>query len=451
MRGLFGSIASAASPPMTRASAGVPSYGMIPPLGSVQSSSGLLISQATSMGVSTVYACVNRLATDLARCTPRLYKLNSDGIKEYVTDHWLLDLLRKPNIQQTWFEFAWQMWVGILLRGNGYAAVKRDRKYNPSQLIPINPDAVFVLESAQGNIFYNVNRIGLWQIAMLAEFPTALAQSDMLHLRGLTFNSLVGVSTIGLARDAIGLAMGLEQQASRWMANGARPATWLKSPKQLSETSITRLKMQFQNFYAGVQNTGQTVVLEEGLEPHALQLDGVQLEFIKQRDGQIEEICRFFGVPPHKVGLVDRGTVQNIAQQDQDYVNSAIMQRLVLAEQKFDATFLEGEPELHMEFDHGQLLRADILTRRNAARLGIISSLTTSNEERAGEGLKPLPGGDKLLAPSNTAALGSEATGLGADGGGRPAEGQQPNPGVATGGNGPYADGSGSEQAPPEN
>ena len=40
----------------TRASAGTPSYGMIPPLGSVQSASGLLVSQATAMTVAAVYA-----------------------------------------------------------------------------------------------------------------------------------------------------------------------------------------------------------------------------------------------------------------------------------------------------------------------------------------------------------------------------------------------------------
>jgi phage portal protein BeeE len=83
---------------------------MIPPLGSVASASGAMISQATAMTVSTVYACVNRLATDLARCTPYLCRLRKDGSEERDDDHPLNELLERPNRQQTWFEFDRQMW-----------------------------------------------------------------------------------------------------------------------------------------------------------------------------------------------------------------------------------------------------------------------------------------------------------------------------------------------------
>jgi HK97 family phage portal protein len=420
-----------------RAYSGAPSYGLIPPLGSVQSASGLLISQATAMAVSTVYACVNRLATDLARCTPSLYTLNDDGSRKSVTNHPLCALFDTPNRQQTWFEFAWQMWVGHLLRGNGYAAVKRDRKGNPNQLIAINPDAVMVLEASDGSIFYNVNRIGLWQIAMLEEFPASISEDDLLHLRGLTFNSLVGVSTIGLARDAIGLAMGQEQQASRFVGNGARPSGVLKSPKTLSDTAANRLKAQWDAFSSGVQNVGKTAVLEDGVEWQQLQLTSVDLQFNDARANQILEVCRFFGMPPHKVGVNDRGAVQNIAAQDQDYVNTAVSQKLVLAEQKFRQYFGLVEEGIYVDLDETQLLRADILTRRNAARLGILSGLTTPNEERKAERLPPMPDADRLLVPANTAALGSDMTGTAADGAGKPPAGQVPAPATSTNGTQP--------------
>lgn len=446
MRGLFGSLAA----PSQRSSAGVPSYGMIPPLGSVQTASGLLVSQATAMTVGPVFACVNRISTDLARCTPSLYRPLPDGSEEPVTDHPVLELFQRPNRQQTWYEWSRQMWTGHELRMNAYSACKRDRRGKPTELIAINPDAVMVLEASNGSVFYNVNRIGLWQIAMLAEFPTAIAEEDILHLRGLTFNSLVGASTIGLARDAIGLAMALEQQANRWIGNGARPATWLKTAKQLSEPAALRLKRQFDELHAGVQNTGKTVVLEEGLEPVALQLTSVDLQFTTQRTNQVLEVCRFFGVPPHKIGVVDRGSVQNISQQDQDYVNTTIMQRVEMFEQKFQRYFDLDREGIRVKLDHTQLLRADVLTRRQAARIGITSGLTTPNEERRAEKLPPKDGGDKLLVPSNTAALGSDMTGTGADGGGRPKNGNAPDAGLTTGGDQPGSEDV-ADDIPPEN
>lgn len=421
--------------PMERASAGTPSYGMIPPLGSLASASGAQISQATAMTVSTVYACVDRLSTDGARCTPAIKTKLPNGSK-VVVDHPLNAILKRPNRQQTWFEFKRQMDTALALRGNAYAAIKRDWRGDVLELIPINPDAVMVLEAADGQIFYNVNRIGLWQIAMLRDFPTAIAEEDMLHIRGLSFNSLVGVSTIGLARDAIGLSMALEQQANRWIANGARPSTWLKTAKQLTEQAGKRLKSQFDDLFSGYQNTGKTVLLEDGIEPVPLQLTSVDLQFIEQRKMQPEEVCRFFGVPPHKVFVTtdSRGQAQNLAAQDQDYVNSAITQRVENFEQRFAMTFGLDQEDLFLELDINKLLRADVMTRANVSRINILSGKKTQNEERLDDGLAPLPGGDRLMMPTNMAAEGSAVSGDAPDGAGRPKAGTVGDGGAGTGG-----------------
>jgi hypothetical protein len=80
------------------------------------------------------------------------------------------------------------------------------------------------------------------------------------------------------------------------------------------------------------------------------------------------------------------------------------------------------------------LLRADIMTRYNAARLGVLTGILTPNEVRRSEGLAPMEGGDRLMAPANTAALGSDMTGTTPDAAGRPKAGNAPAPGVPTSG-----------------
>lgn len=199
------------------------------------------------------------------------------------------------------------------------------------ELIPINPDAVMVLEASDGSIFYNVNRIGLWQIAMLRNMPVAVPEEDMFHLRGISFNTLVGTSTIGLARDAIGLAMGLEQQASRWVGNGARPSGVLKAKTRLSEAAAMRLKQQWQAFTGGLQNVGQTAVLEEGVDWQSVQLTSVDLEFIQQRNLQIADIARYYDVPLSRLSVIGGGSTKiTPAEEEQAYVNHTVMPDLVI-------------------------------------------------------------------------------------------------------------------------
>jgi HK97 family phage portal protein len=436
--GLISRIRAAGSALVAKDSAaGVPSAnqgggGFLPTLGSTPSASGLLISQGTAMTVSAVYGCVTIRAQDVARCKPRLFhEKPKSGTRERVFEHDLVELFKKPNRQQDWFEFVEQTMVAYLLRGSGYAAIKRAKKTIVSELIPINPDAVLVLESSNGEVFYNVNRLGLWQIAMLREFPPAIASEDMFYLRGLSFNALVGLSTIGVGRDAIGVAMGLEQQASRWMKNASRPSVVLQSKKTLTETAAKRLKAQWDEYKSGLENTGNTVVLEDGLEAKELQLTSVDLEFIQQRNFSVADITRFFRVPPFKIGATEiRGI--DIEEINNDYVSGTIMPDLTRLEEKFGDTFDLPAQNLVASFDERALLRSATKTRFANNRIGLGgASFLTINEVRAGEGLPAVEGGDVLYQPTNIAAAGSDRTGGAPDGAGRPEEGTLPTPSIA--------------------
>jgi HK97 family phage portal protein len=439
MAGLFGAIARGVSAPAVTKGGAVPSYGMIPPLGSVQSASGLLISQATAMTVSSVYRAVTVKARDVARCTPSLYRVDSTGTRITVQDHAVAKLLIKPNRQQPWFDFCRDLMIGVYLRGNGYAAIIRDRRGDPIELIGINPDAVMVLEASDGSVFYNVNRLGLWQIAMLQNFPVAIPQEDIFHVRGPSFNTLVGASTIGLSRDSIGLAMGQNQQMSRWIGNGARPSGLLKSKKLLGDEAAKRLKQQWNDYSSGIQNVGRTAVLEDGVEFQPLQLDSVDLQMIEQANFSVQDIARFFGMPTRKLMQPDTTKGSTIIQEEQDYVNTEIAPELSMLEGRLGFTFDLPDQELKVDMSAESLLRADILTRRNADRLGILSGTLTQNEARRSEGRPPIAGGDVLLIPSNTAAQGSDVTGTAGDGAGRPDGQNLPKPGAPTGGVQPSA------------
>ena len=416
-----------------RSSAGVPSYGMIPPLGSVQSASGMLVSQATAMSVSAVNRAVKIRAQDVARAAASVVQTDANGThtKLRSDQHPVANLLVRPNRVQTWYEYMRDMMVAYLLRGNAYSVVLRDSRGRPTELIWINPDAVMVLEATDGSWFYNVNRIGLFQIAMLRDFPVAIPAEDVLHIRDVSFNMLVAASTIGMGRDAIGLAMGQNLQASRWVNNGARPSGVLQTDRRLGEETAQRLKKQWQEFTAGVQNTGTTAVLEEGLKWEKLQLSAVDIQFIDQQQLSIQEIARFFGVPPDKLyqpGKEQRGNA--IIQTDQAYINETVAPDLTMLEQRFNRYFDLEKEGLAMLLDPGPLMRADPQTRYNLGRIGVLSGLIATNEWRKSENLEPVPGGDEVRAPVNLAALGSDMTGTSPDGAGRPEGGQEPDPGV---------------------
>lgn len=412
--------------------------------GDLGSASGLSINQVTAINVSTVYACVSIRAKDIARCAPRLLRRKGARSQSPVDDHAVARLFERPNTLQTWYEFCVQMHMSFLLRQNAYAAIIRDARGNPLSLWPMNPDSVQLYEGQNGQLFYSSSRSGMFQTYQLRNLPMMIPAEDVFHLRGLSFNSLYGVSTISVARDAIGVAMGLEQQAARFMSNGARPSGVLTTDKKLTPEASSRLQSQWETLRAGVQNAGKTAILEDGVKWNASQLNSVDLEFISQRRLAVEEIARFFGTPLHKLGVAGEVGKLRLDQADQSYVNSTIMPDLDMWEQKFNQAFdLAGE-DLKADFDERRLLRAEEATRFVNYRTAVTSGLMTPNECRALEGLPPMIGGDELMFPVNVAALGSDLSGAAPDGAGRPEDGTVPDAGL---GNEPNPGGPGATPA----
>ena len=439
MRGLFGSM----SPRVRRASTFESGGGQwFPFLGSVKSASGIAINQSTAMRASAVFACVNIISEDIARAEPKLYRPKPDrvledgrtvpGGREQVKDHPLARLFRRPNRVQDWYQFAGLMERAIQLKSNAYAIILRDRLGNPTELIPMNPDKVTVLEAADGSIFYQFAPTGLFELSILTKLPQAYAgfrvpAEHVFHMQELGFNMLVGASRIGFASDSIGLSLGQEKQAGAWVNNGARPSVVLTTDNKLTPDAAKRMKQDWEELNSGLSNTGRTAVLEQGLKPKLLSLSSVDLEFLSSRGFQVEDICRYFRVPPHKVAKTDRSTNNNIEAQDADYTNNTLSPKFTRWERRFEFHFDLDAENLEVDFDLSDLFRASPTGRMLIGRQGVAGGLLTQNEARSlyDSNLQPQPDGDVLLSPTNLAASGSQASGSPPDNAGRPASGEE--------------------------
>lgn len=392
-------------------------------LWSVPSTAGVEINQQTALGAVCVMACVMMLTEDVAKLPVSLYRLRSDSSREQVTDHPLALLLEEPNEWQDWLEFAEMVQVGLVLRGNGYAVIIRDWRGRPVKLVPINPDRVALWEAPTGELFYRVTPFGLHEMAELRDMPFLIPAADMFHLRGLSVNGLMGASRIAVARDAIGLTLAQERQAAQWIGAGSKPSGVLSTDQKLDGPTIERLKGRWKELNAGLQNAGKAAIFEAGLKWTPLSLSAQELEFIAARQFQVQEIARMFRIPPHMIGELSRSTNNNIVQQAQEYVNYTVSGYTRRWKVKLSKTFNLAKDGIHVAFDLTELVRADITSRYNAYRVGIMSGFLRPNEARVDDGRDPDPDGEKLLQPSNMAVMGSQSSGTAPDDAGRPEDG----------------------------
>ena len=383
------------------------------------------INQFTALNATAVMAAVTILAEDVAKLPWSLYQnAEGEGRREYQS-HYLYDLLQEPNDYMNGFEFREMMQVALIQRGNAYAPIIRDGRGRPVELIPVNPDWCQLWEAPTGDLFYRVTPNGLHMMAKLRSLPNLIPAADMLHIRGFSSNGLLGASRIMLAREAIALSIAQEQQAARWMGNGARPSGILTTDKKLGNDAAKRMAQDWKDMHSGLANQGKTAVFEDGLKFQPLSMTTSDLDFINSRRFQTEEIARIFRIPQHMLGVLDRSTNNNIAQQAQEYINYTLTGYTNRWSAKYSQRFGLRRDRLSVEFDYRALTAADLTSRINNWRTAIMSMIAKPDEARVDLGMAP-EGGDaaKLHFPQNMASSGSQSTGTAPDGAGRPAADQ---------------------------
>ena len=262
--------------------------------GGAKSSAGVVVSQLRAMEEPTCMACVSIRAGDLAKLPVHVYRQRRDGGRVIIKDHPLEKLLRKPNAWQTRLEFIEQMQGALLLKGNAYAAIRRNGRGEAIELIPIQPERVCLLESPDGELFYRVSTGNMHEMAVLRGFSNPIPAADMLHLRWFSFNSLLGLGRMALGKDAIGLSLALEDHSARLFANGTRPGGTMETDKKLDADTIARLKAQLADFQ-GSENSGKNLFLEQGLKWVRQTMTSVEAETISARRLQIEQIAYGLG------------------------------------------------------------------------------------------------------------------------------------------------------------
>lgn len=375
----------------------------------VSTDAGVTVSERTAMKASAVYGCVTLIAKTIGSLPLKVYRRKPNGDSVEVPDTTPYYLLHdEPNPAMTscvWREF---LTANILLGGNAYAMIGRDQANRVIDLFPIPHNRVRP-ERVNGRNRYTVD---------LGDGTTEVHdQADILHIPGLGFDGVKGLSVITwAARQAVGLALATEQHGSRLFSNGARLGVVLKHPKSLSKEAQIRLKHQFDQQQGGLSNAFKTMVLEEGLDVTNVSMTSEDAQFLETRRFQVEDVARFFGVPPHMIGHTDKQTSwgTGVEQNTLGFLIFTIIPWLTRFEQEFNRKLFPRSP-FYAQFKHQGLMRGDSKARSDYYASGHQNGWLTTNEIRRAEDLQPVPGGDTLfvqtnLAPMNQALTGTQPT-----------------------------------------
>lgn len=354
---------------------------------------GVNVSEKTALGVTAVYRAVAIIAGSVAALPLRSFRDQPDGRVDLGAPWFEIE----PYPDMTAFQYKELVMADLLLWGNHYSLKVR---------------------SETGDKILRLLRVPPWSVSVRREQPNGLNPSgklyacqgasqpytpwELLHVPGLGYDGLVGLSPISLARQAIGLAQAAEEYAARVYGSGALMGGILTTDQALpDEATAEALKARWKAKIAGVARSHEIAVLDRGAKFEPVTMSPEDSALIESRQFSIQEIARLYGVPPFLLADSSGSTSWGSGLQTfgEMFVRFTLTTWLSRVEQRFSAHLLPRGQEARFVTD--ALLRGSATERASYYQTMHSIGAITLNEIRDREDMEPLPDTDEPEPPAD--------------------------------------------------
>ena len=352
-------------------------------LGLAQYFGGVSVTEKQAMGISSVYACIYRIASTISTLDLHIYKRDENG-KQIQHGHPVYNLITStPNENETSVEFWECLIASALATGRGHAIILRDERGRATAMHHVPTEKIEYIQTKAGAAF-RVEKQGVFM------------QEDVFCLYAMQRKS-----PIRLHAENIGLAKAAQAYGAEWYSDGQMTGI-LTTDQPLRNEQMSALRESWRN-----QSAASTRLVPHGLKYQRVSIAPEEAQFIQTRKFQAEEIARIFGVPPALIQLETQTTYNNVEQQNIMYGRHTIQPWVRKIEAEIDRKLLMSQerPATYAKYDLSSMYRGDMEARKNfyegMVRLGVMSI----NEVRDREELNPAPMGDTRMVQVNQISL----------------------------------------------
>lgn len=314
--------------------------------------SGQIGATSSMLRNTSALRCLSLIGNGLGMLPTSLYRAGDD--KEVASDHPAHKLLRfKPNPWQTPMEFKSQMQLLLETEGNAYARIIRAAG-RPIHLIPFEKGKVDAKLGSNWRMQYRCSTENGGEIT--------LDQEDILHVRELSFDGVLGLSKRRLSTEVFELAEQAQRAASNVFRTGVMAGGAIEVPNALSDQAYDRMRTSIKEDHSGAENVNSWMIAEEGAKVNRFGSTASDAQQLESRNHQIEEVARLYGVPRPLLMMDDTSWGSGIEQLAIFFVQFTMTPRFTAWEQALARSLLtDREREsLYFKFNERALLRGTL-------------------------------------------------------------------------------------------
>jgi len=333
--------------------------------------SGVNVSEQTALSHLAFYRCVTLLAGSIASQPKHLFERSDQRRGKTIDrDHPAAQLLENPNDFQNSYQFFFFLVTHLLLYGNFYGYIRRNRFYQVEAIIPVAPWEVQIsIQDGHKYFKYRGNRYG---------------NDQFLHVYGLSLDALKGVNPIKYASQSIGLGLAAEKMQASAFGRGLNLGGVIEMPEDMqgimgsteeeAAQYMERVRDSFKKLYQnGPESWHEIMFIEPGWDFQQFELNFETAQLIETRKFEVADIARLMGVPLHKLMELDRATKENIEQQGIEFVQDGVLPIASNIEAEFKKKLLPPDQrgQRFFKINLDGLMRADIKSRYEAYSIAL--------------------------------------------------------------------------------
>ena len=357
--------------------------------------SGITVGETSALALTAVWRAIDIISTTIAQLPSYSSRESFDGTHERVSS-WL----DNPALGlYTKFEFWELVIVHLLIHGNAFLRVVRNQGGGIAGAYPIHPLSVSV--EVHLDSFSRSFRVTRYAKDGSPE-TVYMTEDEILHIPGKTLDGCRGLSIISVFANSLGITAAGDRATARNFNNGTL-ISGLVTPDQddVTEEDAKQIKQSLDRKVSGWEHAGELAFINRQLKFQPWTATPVDAQFMEQREFQIEECARIWGVPPFELMQTEKQTSfgagiearqRGLSRQTLGPLTSRIAER---------TSMLLPRTQTH-HFDFLHLERPNPETQAQIITTLVNGGIMTPNEGRERHGLPAIEGGDTLKGMSTS-------------------------------------------------
>ncbi len=241
---------------------------------------------------SDIFTGINIISGDLGQSKFRPTK-NSE-----VDEQFLKMINKRPNNKQSHYMFMYATVANLIISGNSYALIHRDKLGVVESLEFVKPEQV--------NVIQNVTT-GEWTYDVTMDYGSIMYKckpEDILHFRITTVDGFLGRSPLLSLKDEVSMQSNGSKILSKFFANGVFGGGILKlKGGYVDNETKAKIRQDFEKANGGSTNSNGVIVLDETTEFQEYKMNTDILKLIQGNKFSTQQIAKVLGIPLNRFGM----------------------------------------------------------------------------------------------------------------------------------------------------